>query len=572
MKRRLSIITCSYVVVCFCVSLSQLNAKLDFASIGSSIVLSGDSSKFKITNTSNISGWEEESIVIESGNNNSWLPGNITYGSLAPETPAPARLIYHNSNAIVNLKEDSTENSNAIINISNDVSENSSAIINNQEDINENSQAIVTNANNISSLQADIAENSNAIVVNRNDIDTNINNILYNSNAIVTLESLTGELIVENSYAIINISENVIENSSAIVTNRSDIDSNDADISALQADVAENSSAIVNLQADVTENSSAIVNTNDFSVQNSYAIVDHHRHFISLNDGKLYTVGSITGEASIDGRAILSSTINLNGATLTNYGDILFSSQTTIESSGYLNPQGHAYIFGSNLNIPENVTLTFTSNGIMDGQGYNLIFGNNAQILIDSNVTLTLKNLTINNSLNTITNPPIKCLSSSSKLILDDVKFALDDDFAFNAGQLYIHNDVMFTGTSQFTYHSVAQSYIQPHSTLYFDYNTVFDYSPSSTKNDLIALADRTASIYLNGCTLQTTDTGIKLTKGQLFCDNKVTFISGPSDPTFYNSIIFGDSSKGSDYDLDVYVLGGAQVKVDGLIWLDNLN
>ena len=79
-----------------------------------------------------------------------------------------------------------------------------------------------------------------------------------------------------------------------------------------------------------------------------------------------------------------------------------------------------------------------------------------------------------------------------------------------------------------------------------------------------------TSTIFLDGCTLRTTDTGLRLTKGRLFLDNKVTLSSYYRKPeTFANSLIFGNSTLGADYDLDVYVLGGARVETDGYVWDD---
>ena len=48
----------------------------------------------------------------------------------------------------------------------------------------------------------------------------------------------------------------------------------------------------------------------------------------------------------------------------------------------------------------------------------------------------------------------------------------------------------------------------------------------------------------------------------------------GPETQTqaISNSIVFGNSALGSDYDLNVRVLAGAQVNVDGLLNCDNLN
>ena len=237
----------------------------------------------------------------------------------------------------------------------------------------------------------------------------------------------------------------------------------------------------------------------------------------------------------------VSSGIDLRTTgTLTLESSLIIDPNISFSSSGFINGNNNTIILNDDLIIPINKNLEIMSNLIINGNGHNLILDNWAQILVDGGVTLTLKNMTIKNSVNSIVNPPIKLIDQYSKLALDEVTFALNDDFAFPNGQLFIHNDVIFTGSSKFSYQSVLPSYITSHACLYFDIGTTFEYYPSCPRNDLIVLDDESSSIFLNGCTLQTTHTGIKLTKGNLFFDNKVTLSSASN--TVLDSLTLIDS------------------------------
>ncbi|MFH1643765.1 MAG: hypothetical protein ABIA74_01160 [bacterium] len=252
----------------------NLKAKLEFINRDASITLKPSDSRLKFSSINNVRGWKEESIILETGYDNSWLSPNMVFGDEVGDTAPPTHLLYNDSNAIVNIDEFVVENSNAIVNL--------------QSDINENSQAIVTNANNIN-------YNSQAIVTNRSDIDTNTQNILFNSNAIVDLKEFVTEnsnailgleeFVTENSNAIVNLQSDINENSQAIVTNANNINynsqaivTNRSDIDTNTQNIIFNSNAIVDLKEFATENSNAIVNleeiTADLIVENSNAIVN----------------------------------------------------------------------------------------------------------------------------------------------------------------------------------------------------------------------------------------------------------------------------------------------------------
>ena len=126
-------------------------------------------------------------------------------------------------------------------------------------------------------------------------------------------------------------------------------------------------------------------------------------------------------------------------------------------------------------------------------------------------------------------NPPIKLATSRSKLVLDNARLNLSNDFYFDRGQLFVYNDVNVTGTSAIYYRSASPSYIMSGANLKFNPGTTFDFAPSTTgmpgllAKDLFIMGDATSKLTLDGATLKTTLTGMRLTKGQLLLSNKVT-------------------------------------------------
>jgi WD40 repeat protein len=182
--------------------------------------------------------------------------------------------------------------------------------------------------------------------------------------------------------------------------------------------------------------------------------------------------------------------------------------------------------------------LHVRNNLIIDGGGSVLDIGNRAQLFVDTNVSLTLRNMTIRNGPHSLATPAIKLGSLTSQLTLDNVNLELGADYKFTGGSLFIANDVVVTGTSAFIYASPYRSYIAPFGTWYFDYGTTLSVAPVTFTldrsyvldplhlNDFISMPDATARLFLNGASLMTTTTGLRLKQGTLLLDNKVSFNS----------------------------------------------
>lgn len=209
-------------------------------------------------------------------------------------------------------------------------------------------------------------------------------------------------------------------------------------------------------------------------------------------------------------------------------GDLKLDSNCTLSSGGIIDGQGYSIILNNNLTIPAHSPsiLEIVGDLIIDGQGNDMLFDSHCQILVDTNVTLTLKNMTIKTVNNTPAEPVLRGLTNSSKIALDNVTIAPDNDFYFDNGQLFIHNDVVFTGSSSFVYRTGSPCSIAQHTCLYFGPGTTLDYRPTTNNRSLFTFKDSTAKLCLNGCGLHTTATGIQLTKGSITINNTVTFTS----------------------------------------------
>ncbi len=234
---------------------------------------------------------------------------------------------------------------------------------------------------------------------------------------------------------------------------------------------------------------------------------------------------------------------NLNNIDFVNStNNVLIMDDNFELASGFLSSvsctvQGNGYsmIMNGDLTIPAMTTLKITSTLLIEGNGHTLFIDNFAQILTDTHATLTLRNLIIENAINTSQRPAIAANGSDSTITLDGVNLRFADDFWFNRGHMFFNNNVLYSGSSKFLYCSPQSSYIAPNSTLLFDKGTTFFYNPASTNNGLIVQQDPTSTIYFDGSTFQVTPTGLSLTDGQMFFENQVNFDVG----TMFNTSVF---------------------------------
>jgi WD40 repeat protein len=221
--------------------------------------------------------------------------------------------------------------------------------------------------------------------------------------------------------------------------------------------------------------------------------------------------------------------------------DLVFADGVTFSSGGNIGGKGCRLILNGDITIPSDKVIHITKDLVVDAKGHTLNVGANAQIFVDTDVTLTLCNMSLTNQPHVPVYPPVCCGASTSKLVFDNVTFNPVGDFLFHRGQLFIHNDVAVTGSSAFIYRSPNHCFIASGACWYFSQGTTLSVDAATitdapyslrttyTSNNFICMADATSMLYLDSCSLQTTPTGCRFTKGTIIFDNNVACRSDSS-------------------------------------------
>jgi len=188
------------------------------------------------------------------------------------------------------------------------------------------------------------------------------------------------------------------------------------------------------------------------------------------------------------------------------------------------------------------------------------IYGNGNTISIDDDAGLVVApgaHLILDNViLKDLSNGKLICLHDNSSITLRNSVLQLSSDYTFSKGSLIFEKDVVISGTTKFNYTTDQASTIASQSTLYVDDGMTFKYAPCVANKNLLVMEDATSILFLNGATLHVTYTGLKLSTGTLYLDNKVTL-----------SCEGRNSGEAFEFasDFDVKLLGGAVADVHGI-------
>ena len=288
-----------------------------------------------------------------------------------------------------------------------------------------------------------------------------------------------------------------------------------------------------------------------------------------------------------------------DGACLELMADLHLSSVSGIAigsssgDAGYIIGNDGALIFHGDTVLPASRNIYFLNDTIIDGQDNWFILQDGTQLIVDTNTTLTLKNLHLNNlkgRASTVGGIVLK--DETSSLALQNVQIDVNGTYTFDVGSLYIHEDVVFTGsvhgdviaTSSLKRNFVHSSSGTPqaslricdNSTLYFEsgINFVYDHQDptSNSCRQQLVMTDTTSTLFLNGSTLSVPSynsgkSGLELWLGTLILDNRVTFSNYNQETSFVNT----DDEKGIFFgrppeDLNIFVLGGCRTEIYGTL------
>lgn len=118
------------------------------------------------------------------------------------------------------------------------------------------------------------------------------------------------------------------------------------------------------------------------------------------------------------------------------------------------------------------------------------------------------------------------CLTDQGSILVRNGILTLARDYTFSRGSILFDEDNMITGTNKFNYVTGLTSTIGSGAILFLDNGITFSYAPRRATSNLIFMTDNTSIMYLNGCTLHSTRTGLSLRTGTLVFDNLVTVSS----------------------------------------------
>lgn len=217
-------------------------------------------------------------------------------------------------------------------------------------------------------------------------------------------------------------------------------------------------------------------------------------------------------------------------------------------------------------NLTLNAPLAIFNTCTVDGNSNIIDFQTTGSMVVQPNSTLLLKNVTLKN----ISGGQLRCLDNTATLSLDNVTFIFNGDYFFDTGAFHVLSNLSLSGTTSFVYRSTQQSTIRRNASLTCDYGITLSYAPTSNQRTGIAFSDNTGFLFLNGNTLYSTTTGLRLTKGNIVFDGKTTFRNDAT--SIPQGIAFGDGVSAAN-DVKIIMMPGAQISVaQGFVVNENLS
>lgn len=310
------------------------------------------------------------------------------------------------------------------------------------------------------------------------------------------------------------------------------------------------------------------------SLDGTTSIVYQNQHYVfrdgDIAQGFVRLNGGFTilpaAQATLDAVVSVSSGIDLRETgKLQLVKDLTLDSGVTFSTGGYLNGRGYALDFKGTFTMPRNQVLHLTSDTIIDGNGGTLLFSPNSHLFVEQNATLTLRNMTVHATRNSPFLPVFRCGGNNARIALDNVVVDLSDDFIFDRGRLFVHNDVIVSGSHSFIYKSPMPLFVDSAGILTFDLGAGFSFAPTSTDQRLFVLKDQTSGLFFNGATFNATSTGVRFTKGSIFLDNKVV-INSQSDVEVSGASVLTSTHYGFRWDAMSWSPDSKYLVVGGLL------
>lgn len=194
---------------------------------------------------------------------------------------------------------------------------------------------------------------------------------------------------------------------------------------------------------------------------------------------------------------------------------------------------GAQLIFGDGCDIElgESAVLTttwyFSGQSVLNGNGRTLLLGTGGSLVLRPGAGVFLDNITIQGIKNTMNggvfSTNIRCMDNTATLSLGNVSWSQSNAFTMSQGNFQVLGVWDITGSTTFAYTGNRACTITQFGTMLVDSGMTFSYAPRSANRDLIVMQNAYATMHLNGATLASTTTGLRLTTGTLIVDGTCT-------------------------------------------------
>lgn len=293
--------------------------------------------------------------------------------------------------------------------------------------------------------------------------------------------------------------------------------------------------------------------------------------FAAMDNG--FTLADRRTTCSFDNFMPVSGSVALRQGRLYLFQDLILNNDFRLNSPGWIYGNNYriefptsvtesfvptitttASMFFDTANVSFNTNTTFRCP--MQFRGTSAIYGNGHKITVSRNNPIIVRDgdLTIQDTIiGGMGDNNLRCLFGTGRITLRDCIIILERDYTFTQGGITFSGDTMITGTNRFIYSSTVASTISSNSTLYVDQRTIFSYAPVNTRRDLLFMTDVSSVLYLDGATLLTTGTGIRLSRGTILVDNRVTLSSSAAntgEAMLFNTDVTVNMLSGAVFDM----------------------
>ncbi len=272
--------------------------------------------------------------------------------------------------------------------------------------------------------------------------------------------------------------------------------------------------------------------------------------FVSYTDNPVFIVAN---NSSLVLTNVLISNFNPDNVLLGTNAQLVFG-------------DGSKILLGNNVDLK--IPIIIAGDVVFEGQGHLMDLGSTGSIVLTTQgSSLLLQDI----SLDGISGSNIQAMHNSCTFSLKDVSWCQDAYYSFTVGNIDVLGDWRLHGGKVFCYKSPRPSTIFDCVAMILDGRpTMFSYEPTTDNRDLLVMAGGTATMSLLGASLNTSTTGMRLTNGTLFVDQKVQLFNvGAVSPS--QGFSFGNGNASND--LAIELSPGASLNLNsGILDYQNVN